>query len=442
LTPETLFAQAPDGTHVAYQVLGAGNVDLVLGFGGGIPVEDQMEGRACATFIRRLASFARVIRFDRHGLGMSDPLRGESTLEQWADDAQVVLNEVGSERAAFFGTDPAGSALAMMFAASHPERVTHLVLFGGTARFMRAADYPWGWDVDELDARLDAVVTSRLTGRMAGTAVPSFAGDAEFLAWFVRAARRGLSPARTRSAFEAMWRSDLRSIVPSISAPTLLLHPAADQEFESHTRYLAEHLSDARTVQLATHDKVAFVGDTAELVGEVEEFVTGVRSRPEPDRVLATVLFSDIVDSTAQASALGDRTWRQRLDAHDAMVRRALEQFRGREVKTTGDGFLAMFDGPARAIHCGCALRDGATHLGIALRIGLHCGEVELRGDDIGGIAVHTAARVQAHARPDEICVSRTVVDLVAGSGISFSDRGEHELKGIKGTWQLFAVEG
>jgi class 3 adenylate cyclase len=442
LTTETRYAQAPDGTYVAYQLLGEGQHDLVLAMGSGIPVEDQMEGRQCASFIRRLASFARVIRFDRHGVGMSDPLLVESTLEQWVDDALVVLNEVGSQRAAFFGSDPAGSALAMMFAASHPERVTHLVLFAATARFMRAADYPWGFDSDELDRRLDTVMTSRLMGQPPPIFLnPNVSGDAEFGKWFVRATRRGLSPTRARTSFEAMWRSDLRSIVPAITAPTLLLHPAARHDLEAHIRYLAEHLRDARSVGVDGEDLNAFVGDVATVVDEVEEFLTGVRSRIEQDRVLATVLFSDIVESTAQATALGDRAWRQRLDAHDAMIRGLLEQFRGREVKATGDGFLATFDGPARAIRCGCAIRDGAAQLGISVRVGLHSGEVEVRGDDIGGIAVHTAARVQAHAQPDEICVSRTVVDLVAGSGINFGDRGEHELKGIPGTWQLFAVE-
>jgi class 3 adenylate cyclase len=440
--PETRFARAPDGTYVAYQVLGAGTCDLVLSLGGGIALEDQMEGRECAAFIRRLASFARVIRFDRHGMGMSDPLVGGSTLEQWVDDAMVVLDEVGSERAAFFGTDTAGAALVMMFAASHPERVTHLVLFAGAARFMQTSDYPWGFDADGLAARLDDVVASRVTGARPALAVPSptVAGDPEFNRWLRRAQRRGLSPTRARAAYEAMWTSDLRSILPTIAAPTLLLTRASWLEAAGHTHYLEQHLQQARSVDLTGEDAIVFVGDTAPLIDEVEEFLTGVRSSTERDRVLATVLFSDIVDSTKQAAALGDRTWRERLDAHDAMVRRQLDRFRGREIKTTGDGFLATFDGPARAIHCGRAVRDAAAQLGIALRIGLHTGEVELRGDDIGGIAVHTAARVQALAGREEIFVSRTVVDLVAGSGIEFDDRGEHELKGVPGTWRLFAV--
>jgi class 3 adenylate cyclase len=237
-----------------------------------------------------------------------------------------------------------------------------------------------------------------------------------------------------------MWRSDLRPIIPTIAAPTLLLTRASLPDAAGHTRYLEQHLNDARSVELAGDDATVYVGDTGPLIDEAEEFLTGIRSSADRDRVLATVLFTDIVDSTKQASTLGDRTWRETLDAHDSMVRRQLDRFRGREIKTTGDGFLATFDGPARAIHCGGAIRDGATQLGIPIRVGLHSGEVELRGDDIGGIAVHTAARVHALAGPGEILVSRTVVDLVAGSGINFDDRGEHALKGIPGRWRLFVV--
>jgi class 3 adenylate cyclase len=328
--------------------------------------------------------------------------------------------------------------------ALHPERATRLIVFGGQARFMWAPDYPWGWPEAELERRIDEVVHTRLTGendvQFAG--LPTVGGDREFQDWFLRARRRGLSPASCRAAFNAMWRSDLRPILPAITMPTLVLYRRFERlKYEEHARYIADHIRGSRLIELPGADGLPFVGEVDAVIDEVREFVTGVRSDRVPDRVLATVLFSDIVDSTAQATALGDRLWGQRLDAHDAMVRRELHRFRGREIRTTGDGFLATFDGPARAIHCGCAIRDGATHLGIEVRVGLHAGEVELRGEDIGGIAVHLAARVQTCARPGDVYVSRTVVDLVAGSGIVFDDRGEHELKGISHPWQLFAVD-
>ena len=372
---------------------------------------------------------------------MSDPLTGSNTLEQWVDDALTVLDAAGSRRTAFFGTDPAGAVVATMFAASHPERTTRLVLFNGATRFLWSDDYPWGWPAEELERRLDAVVDRKLTGSIDPTILPSAEADDEFRRWRIRAQRRGLSPLRTRAAHEAIWRSDLRPVLDTITTPTLLLYrevgPAATNQ---HGDYLAAHLRDARLITLSGTDALPFLGDVVGLVAEVQEFLTGARSEPVPDRILATVLFSDIVDSTAQATSLGDRTWTERLDAHDALVRRELQRFRGREIKTTGDGFLATFDGPARAIRSACAIRDGAQTLGISVRVGLHTGEVEVRRDDIGGIAVHTAARVQGRAEPGEVCVSRTVVDLVAGSGITFDDRGEHELKGVTGAWRLFAV--
>jgi class 3 adenylate cyclase/pimeloyl-ACP methyl ester carboxylesterase len=441
MRPDTQFVQALDGTYVAYQVLGSGQCDLVVVMGGGLPIDDQMDGRKCASFIERLGSFARVIRLDRHGLGMSDPIAGEDTLEQWVEDTLLVLDAVGSERAAFFGPDGAGAAVSMMFAASHPERVTHLALVNARARFLRADDYPWGWDVSELDDRLDQIVTSRLAGTLPFFVPSHMSSDEEFVAWHAKAQRRGLSPLRSRLSYEAMWRTDLRPVLSTITAPTLLITSQENADSQHHASYIAERLEDARIARLPVSDGFAFFGDTDVFVGEVEEFVTGARSHGPQDRVLATVLFSDIVDSTALAAALGDQTWRDRLDAHDAMVRRKLEQFRGREVKTTGDGFVATFDGPARAIHCARAIRDGATPLDLSVRIGLHTGEVELRGDDIGGISVHTAARVEEQAGPDQICVSRTVVDLVAGSGLTFDDLGEHTLKGIPGSWRLFAVD-
>jgi pimeloyl-ACP methyl ester carboxylesterase len=308
--PETRYAEASDGTYVAYQVSGAGPVDLVLAIASGVPVQDHIEDRHCAEFIRSLSSFARVIRFDRHGIGMSDPIKGSNTLEQWADDALTVLDTADSKQAVFFGSDPAGAVLCMMFVASHPERATRLVLFGGAARFMWAPDYPWGWPEAELERRLDEVVHTRLTGEndltIAGS--PSVADDVEFQDWLLRGRRRGLSPSAWRAAFEAMWRSDLRPILDAITMPTLVLYRRNERlQYEAHARYLADHIRGSRLIELPGADSLPFVGEVDAVIDEVREFVTGVRSDRVPDRVLATVLFSDIVDSTAQATALGDR---------------------------------------------------------------------------------------------------------------------------------------
>jgi len=445
-SPDTSYAQAKDGVHVAYQILGEGQLDLLcVGYGNMVSIDMRDEEPHFGRFERGLATFSRYIRFDPRGIGLSDPLAAgaPASVEQGVDDLVSVLDAVGSERAALFAVG--GSALtALVAAASHPERVASLVLVNGHARRAWADDYPCGIPQQELDGFINAVLD------VSGGAdtpvddvtilVPSLAGDPHFRAWWKRAGQRSASPATARTMLTMMYRTDVRSSLPLITAPTLLIHRVGSALPVEMTRYLADHLSHARLIELAGRDHFPFAGDSDALVEEIEEFLTGVRGHAETDRVLATVLFTDIVGSTERAAQGGDRSWHDLLDRHDRMIREELRRFRGHEVKTTGDGVLATFDGPARAMRCAHAICAGARRLGIEIRAGLHTGEVEIRGDDVGGIAVHIAQRVSTLATANEVLVSRTVVDLVAGSGIEFEDRGEHDLKGVPGTWRLYAV--
>jgi class 3 adenylate cyclase len=330
-----------------------------------------------------------------------------------------------------------------MVAASHPERIGSLVIVNGTSRLSWAEDYAIGrsqlFDLQSVDPAAFSAAHNEWLSSVA----PNAMGNPAFVDWWTRARNRFASPAMHKAIFNVIGRADARDLLAVIQAPTLVIHrrdlkwvPAA------HGRYIAERVDNAKYVELPGADYLYWMGETSAMLDEIEEFLTGTRSASQPDRVLATVLFTDIVSSTAQASSMGDRAWHDRIDAHDAMVRRQMERFRGREVKSTGDGFLATFDGPARAIECACAIRDGARQLGMEVRVGLHSGEVDLRGDDIGGITVNIAARVTALGRPGNVVVSRTVTDLVAGSRFEFEDFGEHELKGVPGTWKLFSVSG
>lgn len=430
--------------HIAYQVMGNGPVDLLLFTGMNLSIDSMDEEPSIARLHRQLASFSRLIRFDRRGLGLSDPIAPASppTLEESAQDALAVMDAVGSPSAAVFSGDSAPAAISM--AVMNPTRVSHLVTFNGTARVLRAADYPFGIPEDIVDRFIRVVTKTDAVEQGVDDVVmmnPTVADDPAYRAWWVRSGRRGASPALAQAMMRAQYYSDVRALLPLVQAPTLVLHRRDYSVISSdHGRYLAEHIPGARFVELPGADSHYWVGETQAMLAEIEEFLTGTQHVPEPDRVLATVLFTDIVNSTAQAAAVGDRAWGTRLERHDSMIRRQLERFRGREVKTMGDGFLAVFDGPARAIQCASAIRDGARQLGIEVRVGLHAGEVELRGDDIGGMTVNIGARVAALAEGDQILVSRTVVDLVVGSGIEFEDRGEHELKGVPGRWRLFAV--
>jgi class 3 adenylate cyclase len=446
--PETRYARSGDA-YIAYQVLGEGGPDLLYLSSGTISIDSIDEEPGFARFHRGLASFSRLIRMDLRGVGLSDPIDPSvpPSLEQWVGDALAVLDAVGSERAALCGADE-GALAAMLTAAAHPTRTAALILLNAYPRLRRDTDYPYGLP-DHLVTRFtQAVLTERLVADDGGEQtfadlevfVPAVADDPRFQQWWQRAGNRGASPATARALAQTRFQTDLRPVLPAIQAPTLVIHRKGNRAaLVGHGRYLAEHIPGARYTELPGDEHLPYVGDSDTIVAEIEEFLTGVRG-VDTDRVLATILFCDIVHSTDLVSELGDRRWRDLLDAYYVMIRRQLERFAGREIKTTGDGLLATFDGPARAIRAAQAIRDGARQLGIDARVGLHTGEVEMIGDDIGGLAVHLGERVCASAEPGEVLASRTVVDLVAGSGITFSDRGERELKGVPDRWHLYAV--
>jgi class 3 adenylate cyclase len=438
--PDTKYARSGD-VHIAYQVFGEGDVDLVLVSGFTSHIELLWEYEPSARFLEGLASFARVITFDRRGSGLSDPVADAPTLEQRMDDVRAVMDAVGSERAALVGLSE-GVPMSILFAATYPRRVQALVCNGGMARSTYAEDYPWGIPADTLiESGLELILPHWGDGSLIEVAAPSQAEDAAARAFYGRLERSTASPGMMVALFQMFLDLDVREVVPSVHVPVLVLHRVRDRLVNvRHGRWLAEHLPNARLLELEGEDHNPWYRNPEEWLGEVQEFLTGARAVHPVDRVLATVLFTDIVDSTRTAAELGDQRWRQVLERHQRAVRDALGRFGGREVKSTGDGFLATFDGPARAIHCARAILQSSEPLGIRVRAGLHTGECEVMGDDIGGIAVHIAARVSAHARPDEVLTSRTVKDLVAGSGIGFIDHGTHELKGLPDTWQLYAV--
>ena len=444
-TPEIQYARR-GGVHIAYQVLGAGAPDILLFSSGVLPIDSMDEEPLLARFQRRLASFGRLIRFDLQGVGLSDPVlsAGPTTLEQWVEDAVAVLDAVASKRAAVLAPMDA-SLQGVLLAATFPERIASLVIVNGTARLARADDYPIGIPERILDRFLDLNMEPDAAGKgfdILPVTGPSVAHDESFRTWWVKAGYRGASPATARSIQAVNFQADVRAILPLVRVPTLVLHRRDNEMVRvAHGRYLAEHIPGARYVELDGPDFLYWVGDSREMLEEIEEFITGVRGSGSPDRVLATVLFTDIVGSTSHIAHLGDQRWRDLLDLHDRATRRQLARFRGREIKTTGDGVLATFDGPARAVNCACAIRDAAAQLGVEIRAGVHTGEVEVRGEDISGMAVHIAARVAAAAQPRQVLVSRTVVDLIIGSEITTQEQGTHSLKGVPGRWRLFAVE-
>ena len=440
--PETRYAKTDDGAYIAHQVVGDGPLDLVFMWLGTSHVELAWELPSFARVFHRLASFSRLIRFDMRGSGLSDPfnLAELPSLEQQAGEMLAVLDAAGSERAAVVANGHPGH-LAIFFAATYPKRTSALVLDGCTARLARAADYPWGWPKEVLDRALAGVTPERGAESIRPVA-PNAMRDPEFVAQWERYSRSVNSPATARAVAEMLVFADVRSALSAVQAATLVLYRGGDRYAgKPHAMYLAEHISGAKLVEVPGEDNLIFAGDSDADLDEIEEFLTGTRHAVVTDRVLATVLFSDIVGSTEHLAKLGDRKWRDLLDAHDRTIRRQLERFRGREVGTRGDGFVATFDGPGRAIECGCAMRDAVRALGLEIRVGLHTGEIEVRADDdVAGVAVHIGARVAQHAGAAEVLVSSTVKDLVAGSGIEFDDRGEHELKGVPGTWRLFSV--
>jgi len=441
---ETRYARA-GGVHIAYQTFGEGILDLVVLPDGFMTIDAIAELPAYARFRDRLASFSRTVLLDRRGLGLSDPTSGGTspTLEVWAEDLNVVADAVSASSFALVGMAEGGFG-AVFHAASYPARVSHLVLVNATPGYMAPPFCDWG-EVSRFSPGFRASIETDWGTDMAAAEVvfaPSAAHDPSFHEWLARATRRAASPATASAFFDVLMWSDIRHVLPVVQVPTLVIHRSGNRWMTpEHGRYLAENIADARYVEVPGSDHVPFLGDSEAITAEIEDFLTGARPQPASDRILATVLFTDIVSSTARASELGDRRWRELLDRHDEAVRRHLAHFRGREVNTTGDGFVATFDGPARAVECARAIRHAARQLALEVRAGVHTGEVELRGDDIGGIAVHIAARVATLAEPGEVLVSHTVVDLVAGSGIDFADRGMHDLKGVPRSWQLFAVE-
>jgi class 3 adenylate cyclase len=434
--PPVRYADA-GGVNIAYRVFGEGPLDLVWTPGFVSNVETNWDSPFLVGVVERLASFSRLMVFDKRGMGLSDHNVGAPTLEERMDDVRGVMDAVGSERAALMGMSE-GGPMSLLFAATYPERTFALVLYGTLARGRCDVDYPHG--CDEAFAELYRIFDDGWgTGESLRVFAQSMADDERARELFGRMERVAGSPGTMRTLLDTLVGMDVRAVLPTISVPTLVLHAADDACIPiGNGRWLADQIPGARFVELSGEHMTGLVDDR--LVDEVESFLTGRRHLVAADRVLSTVLFSDIVGSTEQAAAVGDRRWREILDRHDAVVRREIEAYRGRLVEFTGDGVLATFDGPARAVSCGCELRDSLRALGIDIRVGLHTGEIELRGNEIGGITVHIGARVAAVADGGDVLVSRTVTDLVAGSGIDFADRGTYQLKGVPGNWQLFAV--
>jgi pimeloyl-ACP methyl ester carboxylesterase len=438
--PETRYARS-GGLSIAYQVMGDGPRDLILVPGIVSHVEFFHELPNYTDLLRGLAAFSRVIVFDKRGNGLSDRIVGAPSLEDRMDDVRAVMEATGSERATLLGVSE-GGPISLLFAATYPERVDALVLYETFVRFGGTADYPVGTPAD-MHSALSAVIPEVWgTGATLRLMAMSRSEDAELLALWARAERLSGSPGDMCALFKMLGEIDVRAALPSVRAPCLVLHGTANSMFTEASHYLAAHLADARVVALEGAEHYPWFGRTEAIIAEVEEFLTGTRSAPGGDRQLATTLFTDIVGSTVRAAELGDRRWHELLTKHHALVRRHLERFRGRLVDTAGDGVLALFDGPARAVRCACAIRDGVRGLGLEIRAGLHAGEIERRGDDVAGMALHIGARVAALAEPGEVLVSRTVKDLVVGSGLEFAERGTHELKGVPETWQLYAVRG
>ena len=438
--PAIRYAMSGD-VHVAYQVVGDGPVDIVFVEGFVTNRHVVWEEPSYRRFVERLGSFARVILFDKRGMGLSDRVQA-GTLEERMDDVRAVMDAVGSERAALIG-ESEGGPLSMVFAAAHPERTLALVLAGAEVKEDKTEDWPWGESTREEFEESMTTLAERWGEPPSSLRifVPSRGDDPSLLEWFARLKVQAASPAAAEVFMRMAHDIDVRHVVPTIRVPTLILHSVGDQVCHvENARYLSRTIPEARYVELPGADHVMYAELADLALAEIREFLTGVREGPEPDRVLATVLFTDLVGSTVRAAELGDRRWRELLETHHAAVRRELERFGGREVDTAGDGFLAAFDGPARAIRCASAVVDSVTGLGLQVRAGVHTGECEVHGDKLAGLAVHVGARVAAQASAGEVLVSNTVQDLIAGSGIELEDRGLFALKGLDGERRLYAV--
>jgi class 3 adenylate cyclase len=439
--PETRYARSGD-VSIAYQVIGEGPLDLVYVPGFVSNVEVNWQHPLYADFLRRLGTLGRVLMFDKRGTGLSDRVKSVATLEERMDDVRAVMDAVGSEQAALVGVSE-GGPMSILFAATYPERTVGLALYGSGVKSMRAPGYEWGVTPEQVEQmiarRRDAWGTAEFARELMAWLMPSLADDDETVRWFTFWLRMSASPGAAVDLGRMNAEIDVSHVLSAIRVPTVVLQRSGDGD-PAESRWIAERIRGARFVELPGVDHAPFVGDTEALLAALKAFLAALDSKPEVDRVLATVLFTDIVGSTAKAVELGDRGWRQLLEQHHAAIRGELARFRGVELDTAGDGFFARFDGPARAIRCACAITESVRKFGLELRAGLHTGECELVDGKVAGIAVSIGARVAAQARPGEVLVSQTVKDLVAGSGLAFEDRGVSELKGVPGEWRLYAV--
>lgn len=439
--PRTRYTRSGD-VSIAYQVVGDGPIDLVFAPGFPSHLEHAWEQPRLAHFYRRLASFSRLILFDKRGLGLSDRVV-ESDLpgvEQRMDDLRVVLEEVGSDEAAVLGSSD-GGPIAALFAATYPERTSRLVLVNSYPRRLSGDGYPWAPSPEEWEGFAETMRERWGEPLFLEVLFPSQADDPAFADWWATFLRRSVSPGAATAYIRMNAGIDVRSVLPAIHVPTLVLHSAGDRICPVEGgRYMAGEIPDAQIVELPGADHHVWVSDADAAIGEIERFLTGRHVAASPDSLLATLLFTDIVGSTERAANLGDRRWRTLLDTHDEIARREIERAGGREVNTTGDGFLATFDGPARAVRCALAIDRALAELGLRIRAGVHTSEVEVVGDDVRGLGVHVAARVMSHAGPGEVVVSRVVRDLSVGSGLEFVGCGSHDLKGVPGEWELFTV--
>ena len=438
-TPETRYVKSGD-VHIAYQVIGDGPLDIVFVPGFVSNVEGTWDSPGRAKFFRRLASFSRVILFDKRGTGLSDRSSQIFTLEQRMSDVQAIMDAVGSKRAALMGVSE-GGPMSILFAATYPQRTAAMVLYGTYAKRSWAPDYPFGWTEDRFDAFFENIEKHWGTpqGVDANLWSPSIANDARAVERMAANFRASASPGAARAVMQMNREIDVRNILPLVSVPALILHRTDERVIDvENARYLARHIPRAKLVEFPGIDHIIGVGDCDAIADEIEEFLTGSRHAPDVDRVVSTVLFTDIVGSTEKAAQLGDRKWCELLENYYTLARRQLERFRGREIDTSGDGMFATFDGPARAVRCAQAIGENARTLGIEIRAGLHTGEVEIFGEKVGGVAVHIGARVVALAAAGEVLVSSTVKDLVAGSGLQFLDRGPRAFKGVEGEWRVF----
>ena len=442
MRPKTQYAVNKEGQSVAYQVIGDGPSDIVFIPDWVTNLEIMWEEPTLARFLDRLASFGRLIYFDKRGTGVSDPvsLGAVPTWEEWMDDVGTVMDAVGSDCATVFGHGDGGH-MALLFAATHPNRTSALVLADTYARRRRAPDYHCGVPPEVAEQFIELILSTWGTGEAVIHGSPELARNPSFVEWRGRYERLAMSPGQFKSIYPLTYELDFRPVLETIRIPTLVLHRAGNLYVRpDNGRYLADHIEGAQFVEVPGDDHLFHGGDIAALLGPVRELVTGAKQAPVDDRVLATVLFTDIKGATEHIAHLGDRAWGDLLERHHATVRQQLKRFRGREIDTAGDGFFATFDGPARGVRCGLAIRDAVRSLGLEIRAGIHTGECELIGDKVGGIAVHIGARVMNTAKAGEVLVSRTVKDLVAGSGLEFTSHGTHTLKGVDGEWELFAT--